>query len=64
MDITGVVLGAEVADINADYSPEIYIYVREPGPQKRMSLVAFCANNKNSLSMNYLPLIELSMEPY
>jgi len=59
-----MVLGAEVADMNADYSPEIYIYVREPGPQKRMSFVAFCANNKNSLSINYLPLIELSMEPY
>jgi hypothetical protein len=55
VDITGVVLGAEVADINADYSPEIYIYVREPGTQKRMSLVAFSANNKKSLSMIYLP---------
>ena len=55
VDITGVVLGVEVADINADYSPEVYIYVREPGPQQRMSLVAFSANNKKSLSMIYLP---------
>ncbi len=55
VDTTGVVLGVEVADINADYSPEVYIYVREPGPQQRMSLVAFSANNKKSLSMIYLP---------
>jgi hypothetical protein len=57
MDIAGVVIGAEVADINADLSPEIYIYVREPGPEKRMSLVAFSANKKKSLSMIYLPAL-------
>lgn len=57
MDIVGVVTGAEVADINADHSPEIYIYVREPGPEKRMSLVAFSANKKKSLSMITLPTL-------
>jgi len=57
MDIAGVVTGAEVADINADHSPEIYIYVREPGPEKRMSLVAFSANKKKSLSMINLPAL-------
>lgn len=53
--VDGVVIGAEVADINADKSPEIYIYLREPGPQARGSLVAYSANNKKSLSEIYLP---------
>jgi hypothetical protein len=55
MEVPGVVTGAEVADINADRSPEIYIYVLEPGTEKRMSLVAFSANKKKSLSTIYLP---------
>jgi hypothetical protein len=53
--VDGIVIGAEVADINADKSPEIYIYVREPGPQARGSLVAYSANRKKSLSEIYLP---------
>jgi hypothetical protein len=57
MEVAGIVTGAEVADINADRSPEIYIYVLEPGPEKRMSLVAFSANQKKSLSTIYLPAL-------
>ncbi len=53
--IDGVVIGAEVADLNVDQSPEIYVYVRQPGPQARGSLVAYSANNKKSLSEIYLP---------
>ncbi|MBP8288083.1 MAG: hypothetical protein KAX57_14755 [Rhodoferax sp.] len=55
MDIQGIVTGAEVADLNADQSPEIYIYVLEPGAENRMSLLAFGANKKKSLSGVYLP---------
>lgn len=57
MDITGIVTGTHVADINADRSPEIYIYVLEPGAEKKMSLVAFSANKKKSLSGIYLPAL-------
>jgi hypothetical protein len=53
--VDGLVIGAEVADINADQSPEIYVYVRQPGPQARGALVAYSANNKKSLSEIYLP---------
>jgi hypothetical protein len=55
MDINGIVMGADVADLNADRSPEIYIYVQEPGAANRMSLVAFSANRKKSLSQINLP---------
>jgi hypothetical protein len=58
MEVAGVVTGAEVADINADRSPEIYIYVQEPGADKRTTLVAFSANKKRSLSAIYLPTLE------
>jgi len=37
-DIDGLVTGAEIADINADRSPEIYVYVREQGDKAAMSL--------------------------
>lgn len=53
--INGVVIGAEVADLNNDQPPEIYVYVREPGAQARGALVAYSANNKKSLSEIYLP---------
>lgn len=53
--VDGVVIGAEVADLNADQSPEIYVYVRKPGPQAHGALVAYSANNKKSLSEIYLP---------
>jgi len=53
--IDGLVIGAEVADLNADQSPEIYVYGRAPGPQAQGFLVAYSANNKKSLSEIYLP---------
>lgn len=60
-EIDGVVTGAQVADINVDRSPEIYVYVTAPGPEKRRSLVAYSANKKKSLSAIYLP--ELTEHP-
>jgi hypothetical protein len=57
-DVTGVVTGAEVADINADRSPELYIYVRGPDPERRGSVVAFSANKRKSLGFIALPELE------
>jgi len=48
--IEGQVIRAEVADLNADGSPEIYVYVRSVGPEARGSLVAYSANRRRSLS--------------
>ncbi len=53
----GHVVGAEVADLNADGSPEIYVYVREPGAPARGSLIAYAANRKKSLSGISLPAL-------
>ena len=57
-EIDGSVTGAEVADINADGSPEIYVYVNSAGSGSYGRLVAYSANHKKSLSDIYLPSLE------
>lgn len=53
--INGVVTGAEVADLNIDSSPEIYVYVRTTDGSNIGILLAYAANKKKSLSQIYLP---------
>jgi hypothetical protein len=53
-EIDGTVTGAEVADLNADGSPEIYVYVTSAGSGSYGSLVAYSANRRRSLSEIYL----------
>jgi len=53
--IEGTVTGAEVADLNGDNSPEIYVYVTSPGSGSYGTLVAYSANRRKSLSEIYLP---------
>ena len=57
-EVDGSVTGAEVADLNGDGSPEIYIFVNSAGSGTYGSLVAYSANNKKSLSEIYLPPLE------
>jgi hypothetical protein len=54
-DADGAVTGAEVADLDADGSPEIYVYVTSTDTAARGSVVAFSANKRKSLSSIYLP---------
>lgn len=54
-EIDGRVVGAEVADLDADQSPELYVYVTSDGSGSYGSLVAYAANNRKSLSEIYLP---------
>jgi hypothetical protein len=53
--IDGTVTGAETGDINADGSPEVYVYVTSAGSGSYGSLVAYSANRRKSLSEIYLP---------
>ncbi len=54
-EIEGQVVGAQVADLNRDGSPEIYIYVSSAGSGSYGSLVAYSSNNNKSMSAIYLP---------
>ena len=56
-EIDGRVNGAEVADLNNDGSPEIYVYITSAGSGSYGSLVAYSANRRKSLSSIYLPPI-------
>jgi hypothetical protein len=56
-EIEGTVTGAEVADLNADGSPEIYVYVASAGSGSYGSLVAYAANRRKSMSEIHLPPI-------
>lgn len=57
-EIIGSVTGAEIADLNSDGSPEIYIFITGSGSGSYGELIAYSANNKKSLSEIYLPSIK------
>lgn len=52
--ISGMVVNAEIADLDANGSPEIYIYVRQT-KNNHMHLLAYQVNNKKSMSAIALP---------
>jgi len=54
-EIDGTVTGADIADLNNDGSPEIYIYITSAGSGAYGDVVAYSANNNKSLSGIYLP---------
>ena len=54
-EVDGSVTGAEGADLNADGSPEIYVYVSSAGSGSYGSLIAYSANQKKSLTEINLP---------
>jgi hypothetical protein len=54
-EVDGLVTGAEVADLDADGSPEVYVFVQSAGSGAHGSLAAFAANKRKSLSGIFLP---------
>jgi hypothetical protein len=62
--VEGRVTGAEVADLNADGSPEVYVYVASADSGARGSLVAYSSNQRKSLSEIYLPPIAEDQAAY
>lgn len=53
--IEGTVKNAEIADLNVDGSPELYVYITLPGDEARGKVLAWSANKKKSLSEIYIP---------
>jgi hypothetical protein len=57
-EIDGTMTDAEVADLNVDGSPEIYVYVTSAGSGSYGALVAYAVNKGKSMSEIYLPPLE------
>ena len=53
--IDGTVTGAEIADLNSDGSPELYVYTTSAGSGSYGSLVAYAVNKKKSATEIFLP---------
>lgn len=54
-EIDGTVTGAEIADLNSDGSPELYIYTTSAGSGSYGSLIAYAVNKKKSATEIFLP---------
>jgi hypothetical protein len=55
MEIDGSVSGAEVADLNVDGFPEIYVWSNSAGSGSYGSLVAYAVNQGKTMSQVYFP---------
>ena len=54
-EIDGSVTGAEVADLNGDGFPEVYVYINSEGSGSYGSLVAYSSNKNKSITPVYMP---------
>lgn len=59
--IEGKITGAEIEDLNADGSPELFIYIEKP-ENKKADLIAYSVNNKKSMSQVNFPDISQNSE--
>jgi len=55
LEIDGSVSGAEVADLNVDGFPEVYVWANSAGSGSYGSLVAYAVNQGKTMSQVYLP---------
>ena len=61
-ELDGTAYGAELADLDADGWPEIYVYVSSAGSGSYGSLAAYAVNNGKSMTPIYLPPLEQTPE--
>jgi hypothetical protein len=61
-ELDGTAYRAEIADLDANGWPEVYVYVSSAGSGSYGSLVAYAVNNGKSVTPVYLPPLEQSPE--
>jgi hypothetical protein len=54
----GTITNVEIADLNVDGYPEIYVYVNSAGSGSYGSLIAYASNGNRSISEIFLPPME------
>lgn len=54
-EIDGVVTGAQIADLNGDGAPEIYLFVHSAGSGAYGTVIGYSSNRNKSMSEIYLP---------
>jgi hypothetical protein len=59
--VDGSVVGAEVADLNADGQPEILVFVQKSGSGRHGLLVGYALNNGRSLTPITLPALSKAL---
>lgn len=58
VDADGLVTGAEVADLDGNGFPEVYVYVTSVGSGSYGTLVAYAVNRGKSMTPVYLPPLQ------
>jgi hypothetical protein len=53
-EIEGTVTGSEIADLNSDGSPEIYVYITSAGSGSYGSVIAYSMNKKHTATEIYI----------
>ena len=61
-ELDGTAYGAELADLDSNGWPEIYVYVTSAGSGSYGSIAAYAVNNGKSVSPIYLPPLDQSPE--
>lgn len=61
-ELDGTAYGADVADLDSNGWPEVYVYVSSAGSGSYGSLAAYAVNNGKSITPIYLPPLEQSPE--
>ena len=63
-EIDGTVSGAEVADLNKDGAPEIYVFTTSAGSGSYGTVVAYSSNHNKSISDIYFPEDDLKNKAF
>ena len=58
----GMISNAEIADLNADGYPEVFIYTVSPDKSKKSSIIAYSVNNGKSVSAISIPELKDNAE--
>jgi hypothetical protein len=62
VELDGSAYLAELADLDSDGWPEVYVYISSAGSGSYGSLVAYAVNNGNSVTPIYLPPIKANVQ--